>query len=229
MSPKPPAKPRVLSSGKLRIGDEWNAINIIARTQTHPLKAICELTENALDAGAGEIVIVRRREHDDVYLEVNDDGAGVKRDDAGLPDFGRIATHLCDSMKRHLEEQERKGIHGEFGIGLLSFWGLGETLRIVSPGADGRLYEMQLGRGARTYTVRPVRGQISTGGTRVTVGPLLPATRNLVTGEKLQRYLSEELRDRIRSRQAKVRIFDRFAHKQYLVEPREFVEERLAL
>ena len=42
-------------AGKLRIGDHWNAINIIARTQTHPLKAVCELVENAFDAGAREV------------------------------------------------------------------------------------------------------------------------------------------------------------------------------
>ena len=29
--------------GKLRIGDEWNAISIIAMTQTNPLKAAAEL------------------------------------------------------------------------------------------------------------------------------------------------------------------------------------------
>jgi hypothetical protein len=229
MPPKSSAKRRILSSGKLRIGDEWNAINIIARTQTHPLKAICELAENALDAGAGQVVIIRRRAHHDIFLEVVDDGQGVKRNDEGLPDFARIATHVCDSMKRQLAEQERQGIHGEFGIGLLSFWGLGENLRIVSQGADGRLYEMQLARAGRTYTIRPVRGQLSTGGARVTVGPLLPATRSIVTGEKLQRYLSEELRDRIRSRKATVRILDRVSHKQYVVEPREFSGERLAL
>jgi hypothetical protein len=218
---------RTIASGRLRIGDEWNAIEIIASTQTHPLKAICELAENALDAGAAEVVIVRRRTHGALFLEVIDDGQGVARDADGLPDFARIATHVCDSMKRHLAERDRRGIHGEFGIGLLSFWSLGETLRMVAAGADGNLYEMQLDRGNRTYTVRPVRGQLSAGGTRVIVGPLLPATRNIVTGEKLQRYLSEELRDRIRNSRASVRIFDHLSHKQLLVEPREFSGERL--
>jgi hypothetical protein len=88
---------------------------------------------------------------------------------------------------------------------------------------------MELGRGQRTYTVRPVRGQLSAGGTRVIVGPLLPATRNIVTGEKLQRYLSEELRDRIRNSKARVRILDHLSHKQLVVEPREFSGEPLPL
>src|SRR5262245_25268254 len=230
MPPMPRQKtPRsqAISSGRLRIGDEWNAIEIIARTQTHPLKAICELAENALDAGAHEVAIVRRRTHGDVFLEVIEDGKGVARDAEGLPDFARIATHVCDSMKRHLAEQDRRGIHGEFGIGLLSFWSLGDSLKMVSAGADGTLYEMQLERGNRTYTVRPARGQLAAGGTRVTVGPLLPTTRNVVTGEKLQRFLSEELRDRIRNTRAKVRILDHLSHKQLVVEPREFSGERL--
>ncbi|MGE5191344.1 MAG: ATP-binding protein, partial [Deltaproteobacteria bacterium] len=218
---------RTISSGRLRIGDEWNAIEIIASTQTHPLKAICELAENALDAGAREVAIIRRRTHGELFLEVIDDGKGVARDTDGLPDFTRIATHVCDSMKRHLAEQDRRGIHGEFGIGLLSFWSLGEALRMVSAGADGNLYEMQLDRGNRTYTVRPVRGQLAAGGTRVIVGPLLPTTRNIVTGEKLQRYLSEELRDRIRNTRARVRILDHLSHRQLVVEPREFSGERL--
>ena len=31
------------SRGKLRIGDEWNAIVLLARPQTSPLKAVAEL------------------------------------------------------------------------------------------------------------------------------------------------------------------------------------------
>ncbi len=229
MPKKAAKKNQALASGRLRIGDEWNAINIIARTQTHPLKAVCELVENALDAGAREVAIIRRREQNDTFLEIVDDGRGVAPGAEGLPDFGRIATHVCDSMKRQLAEQERQGIHGEFGIGLLSFWSLGEALRMQSQGTDGRLYEMLLGRGDRSYTVRHARGRLSTGGTRVSVGPLLAATRGMVTGEKLQRYLSEELRDRIRNTGAKVSVLDRVTHKQFAVEPREFSGDLLAI
>ncbi len=35
------------AAGNLRIGSHWNAITMIARSQTHPLKAVCELVENA--------------------------------------------------------------------------------------------------------------------------------------------------------------------------------------
>ena len=38
------------AKGKLRIGDDWNAIRIIALSQSNPLKAIAELVENSIDA-----------------------------------------------------------------------------------------------------------------------------------------------------------------------------------
>jgi hypothetical protein len=217
------------TTGTLRIGDQWNAITIIAHSQTHPMKAICELTENAIDAGGRQIRIVRRRQRGDVFLEVEDDGRGVAADGNGDPDFERIATHLCDSMKRHLDPRGRKGVHGEFGIGLLSFWALGEELRMTSAGSGGRPAELHLIRGQREYAIRPVRGRIATEGTRIVVGPLLESTRKLVTGEKIARYLSAELRDRIRSTGARIVVVDRVARREITVTPREFTGERLDL
>jgi hypothetical protein len=40
------------NSGRLRIGDDWNAINIIALSQQNPLKAVAEFVENSIDASA---------------------------------------------------------------------------------------------------------------------------------------------------------------------------------
>ncbi len=40
-------KAKSKDSGKLRIGDDWNAIRIIALSQSNPLKAIAEFVENA--------------------------------------------------------------------------------------------------------------------------------------------------------------------------------------
>jgi hypothetical protein len=219
----------LVSTGTLRIGDQWNAISILAHSQTHPLKAICELTENALDAGGRRIRIVRRRQRGEFFLEVEDDGRGVAPDAAGDPDLERIATHLCDSMKRHLDPGGRKGVHGEFGIGLLSFWAVGEELRMISTTGGGRAKELHLVRGRREYAIRPVRGRIVTGGTRVVLGPLLESTRKLVTGEKIARYLSAELRDRIRATGAEILVSDRVARREIAVAPREFTGERLDL
>ncbi len=221
------AQTRRAHVGTLRIGDQWSAINIIARSQTHPLKAVCELVENSIDARATEINIVRRRRKDGIFLEVIDDGNGIIVDDRGHPDFAHIASHICDSMKNNLDERDRDGIHGEFGIGLLSFWSLGNELRLISASLDHRLYEMKLKRSGRHYNIRQIRGQLDTGGTRIVVGPLLDSTRNIVTGEKLQRYLSVELRDRIRNSRVQIQITDKVARKSLKVEPCAFEGERL--
>jgi hypothetical protein len=217
------------TTGTLQIGDQWNAITIIAHSQTHPLKAICELTENAIDAGARQVRIARRRSKGQLYLEIEDDGRGVAPDESGLPDFQRIATHLCDSMKRQLTANQRRGVHGEFGIGLLSFWSLGEELRMISGGDGIPLRELCLERGKREYEIRPVKSRLATGGTRVVVGPLLEATKNLVTGEKIARYLSAELRDRIRSTGVAIDVADAVARREMRVVPREFEGERLEI
>ncbi len=215
------------TTGTLTIGDQWNAITIIAHSQTHPLKAICELVENAIDAGARHVRILRSRQRGKTFIAVEDDGRGVAVGETGRPDFERIATHLCDSMKRRLDARGRQGVHGEFGIGLLSFWSLGDELRMTSAGSDGRPYELHLVRSRREYTIRPGKGLITAAGTRVVVGPLLEATRNIVTGEKVARYLSAELRDRLRRTGVAVVVYDRLAHREIPVVPREFDGERL--
>lgn len=214
-------------SGQLQIGDQWNAISILAQSQTHPLKAVCELTENAIDAGATQIDIIRRREDGEMFLEVHDNGRGVALLESGEPNFLHIATHVCDSMKRKLIN--RKGVHGEYGIGLLSFWAIGDQLRMISKHADGQPRELVLERGRPEYKIGPLRNQLGfgLGGTSVQVGPLLESSRNTLTGDKLQRYLSAELRDRIRSTGVVVRILDKVSRKQLDVTPREFEGRRL--
>ncbi len=218
---------KIKTTGSLQIGDQWNAISIIAQSQTHPLKAVCELVENAIDARAKNISIIRRRVNDQIMLEVGDDGHGVRLDQNGRPHFEHIATHICDSMKRRLSRPERVGVHGEFGIGLLSFWSLGEQLRMIASDDQGRLHEMMLNRGEQSYSVSPVRRTSAPGGTQIIVGPLLDSTRNIVTGEKLRRYLSAELRDRLRTSRVRIQISDRISRKQMIVTPREFQGDRL--
>lgn len=52
---------RDTASGRLRIDDDWNAIRIIALSQSNPLKAIAELVENSIDAHARVVTITRGR------------------------------------------------------------------------------------------------------------------------------------------------------------------------
>ncbi|TLY70319.1 MAG: hypothetical protein E6K47_04600 [Gammaproteobacteria bacterium] len=215
-------RPRPDEGGRLKIGDDWNAIRIIALSQGNPLKAIAEFVENSIDAHAKAVTITRGREHGEHYLAVKDDGDGVPRDAEGLPDFKYVATHICDSIKRHLKaEGNGVGLQGEFGIGLLSFWTVGETLTMSSTGADNRAYQMVMSKGEPRYTVGPRRALFSERGTELKVSPLLEGIRSL-SGEKIQWYLASELRDRVRHSGVRVTVVDKLARKQYEVEPRQF-------
>src|SRR5271154_1848326 len=209
-------------SGKLRIGDDWNAIRIIALSQSNPLKAIAEFVENSIDAHARTITITRGREHGAHYLAIKDDGDGVPRDPEGLPDFKYVATHICDSIKRHLKaDGNGTKLQGEFGIGLLSFWTVGDSLTMTSTGADQRAYQMTMNKGDSRYEESLRRVLFAEKGTELKVGPLLEGIRTL-SGEKIQWYLASELRDRIRDAKVRVTVVDKLARKQYAVEPRQF-------
>ena len=209
------------SRGKLKIGDDWNAITIIALSQSNPLKAIAELVENSIDAKAHTITITRGREHGHHFLTIRDDGDGVPRDADGRPDFRYVATHICDSVKRRLKTDGTSGLQGEFGIGLLSFWTVGDELTMTSTGADQRTYQMVMRKGDPGYAVAPRRTLFAEGGTEVRIAPLLEGIRAL-SGEKIQWYLAAELRDRIRQSGVRIKVVDRLARKQFTVEPRQY-------
>jgi histidine kinase/DNA gyrase B/HSP90-like ATPase len=215
-------KSKTKDSGKLRIGDDWNAIRIIALSQSNPLKAIAEFVENSIDARAKTITITRGKEHGAHYLAIKDDGDGVPRDEEGFPDFKYVATHICDSIKRRLKaDGSGTGLQGEFGIGLLSFWTVGDTLTMTSTGTDQKAYQMTMSKGDSRYEVNPKRLLFAEKGTELKISPLLEGIRTL-SGEKIQWYLASELRDRIRDSKARVTVIDKLARKQYEVEPRQF-------
>ena len=79
--PKHPTKP----GGRLRIGDDWNAINIIALSQQSPLKAVAELVENSIDAHAANVTITRGKEAGKPYLKIVDDGTEFHAARTGCP------------------------------------------------------------------------------------------------------------------------------------------------
>ena len=210
-----------VAGGKLRIGDNWNVITIIALSQNNPLKAIAEFVENSIDARASTISIVRGKERGEPYLKIADDGEGVPRDVEGVPDFRYVATHIGDSLKRRLKEKGIEGIQGEFGIGLLSFWTVGERMRLSSAGADGRTYQMEMRKNEPGYSIFVKKALFAPSGTELLIHPLLPGLRQL-SGERIQSYLASELRDRIRKSGARIRILDRTSKKDLEVQPRQF-------
>ena len=214
-------KKKAVHAGKLRIADHWNAISIIANSQANPLKAVAEFVENSIDARAKQIVIIRGKKKGEFYLKISDDGEGIPKDDQGLPDFRRVATHICDSIKRQFKSGGAKGIQGEFGIGLLSFWTVGRNLTMTCCGADGNPYKMTMAKDSPEFAVSKKRILLPFKGTDLTIYPLLPGLRSL-TGEKIQRYLASELRDRIKDTEVTVKVTDHTSRKEFIVVPRQF-------
>ena len=212
---------RARNGGKLRIGDHWNAITIIALSQNSPLKAIAEFVENSIDANARNVTIVRGREQGEHYLRVVDDGEGIRLNQDGVPDFDYVATHICDSIKRTLKRQGAGGIQGEFGIGLLSFWTVGERLVLSSRGADGHAYELEMLKGDQRYQLTRRRILFAQPGTELLIRPLLPGIRHL-SADRIQGFLASELRERIRASGVRIRIKDRRTRSELEVVPREF-------
>jgi hypothetical protein len=201
-------------SGRLKIGDHWNVITIIALSQNNPLKAIAEFVENSIDAGAANVTIVRGRHNGDHYLKIVDDGHGIK-------DFKYVATHIGDSIKRELKKKGEKGIQGEFGIGLLSFWTVGESCTITSAADDGKARSLRLVKGDPTFAIRDSEELFGRRGTELVISPLLPGVRAL-SGEKIQNFLASELRDRIVKSGVRIRIVDHTSRRELIVEPRKF-------
>ena len=131
------------------------------------------------------------------------------------------ATHIGDSLKRTLKERGAQGTQGEFGIGLLSFWTVGESLTLSSSDLEGRTHQMVMKRNDPGYAIAARKALFSHKGTELLVHPLLPGLRQL-SGEKIQSYLASELRDRIRKSGVRIRILDRSAKKELEVQPRQY-------
>ena len=96
----------------------------------------------------------------------------------------KVATHICDSIKRRLKgEGVGNGLQGEFGIGLLSFWTVGSQLTMISAGSDQRSYQMTMSKGDSGCTVSPRRVLFAERGTELRISPLLEGIRDTLRRE----------------------------------------------
>ena len=64
-------------------------------------------------------------------------------------------------------------MQGEFGIGLLSFWTVGENLLMRSAADNGKPYEMTMAKGDQRYLIHMSRSLFDDQGTELTINPLL--------------------------------------------------------
>jgi hypothetical protein len=107
------------SRGELGIGDEWSAIQIIAQSQSHPLKSVSELVENAIDAKAKNIVIEFTKRSN--KLIIKDDGEGFPLNNKGIPDVEGMPKRIGDSIKKDWMNKRKKEFTDSLVLEFLAF------------------------------------------------------------------------------------------------------------
>jgi hypothetical protein len=215
-----------VSEADIDIPDEWRAFTLLVHAQAkHPLDFIREAVHNSLDAGATRVRVFVERTSKGIPTSVRiaDNGSGapsVKMADGspdrvllkpdsrhaewgewGRPELEYIPRHAADSLKA---SAPRETTVGEFGIGLYTFWALGETLTLTTRARRPN------GKPTDSWHLVMVRDQRRTHYSRVQVDPEIPHTGTvvmvdgirdealaLVKPERIMSWLSEQLRQRL--------------------------------
>jgi len=224
-----------VEKGRVRVHDPFELIRWLALSQPDPRKALAELVQNSLDAGAHHIQITKVRERGQRCLRILDDGEGV------IPEMDRpdalryIATHIGHSRKRSLSPQERLALmtQGQYGIGLLGFWSLGQALEIRTSVPYQRPHRLILYRDRPDYLIEPLRGRLAFEDlwTEVVVVGLHREALGALVIRRAADYLGSELRGQLLEREVELTFEDKMARgrapKRVTVKPPRFLGERL--
>lgn len=222
---------------RLQPADPFDLIRWLARTQSDPRKAVAELVQNSIDAGARTITVERRRVRGRPALIVRDDGRGV------LPDQGReealrhIGTHIGHSHKLGLSPSERheRVVAGQYGVGLLGFWAVGRRMELRSrvAGSPAHVLTLVEDRPVASLGRMPIPLDAPDTFTEVAIHELHEAALRPLVGRRLADYLAAELRGAILQSGVSLEIRDHLARglaqKQFRVTPRRFDGVRLDL
>ncbi|MCC7140757.1 MAG: ATP-binding protein [Candidatus Eisenbacteria bacterium] len=191
--------------------------------------------QNSLDAGASNVRVIRLRERGVTCLRIVDNGEGV------IPELDRpaalrhIATHIGHSRKRDLSPEQRLSLmtQGQYGIGLLGFWSLGQRLEIRSFVPGQRPHHLILQRDRADFLIEPIRTRLllDERRTEVVVLGLHREAVSALIGRRAADYLASELRGQLLSRDVEVLVEDKIsrgrAPKFLPVRPPRFLGERL--
>lgn len=224
-----------VKKGRLRVHDPFELIRWLALSQPDPRKALAELVQNSLDAAARSIVVRRVRQRGVPCLRIWDDGEGV------IPELDRaealryVATHIGHSRKRTLTPQQRLELmtQGQYGIGLLGFWSLGETLEIRSSMPGQRAHRLILYRDRPDYLIESLKGRLpfDQRWTELVVAGLHREALSALVGRRAATYLASELRGQLLEREVDLVVEDRMARgraqKVIHVRPNRYLGERL--
>jgi len=217
---------------RLRPHDAFDLIRLLARSQSDPRKAVAELVQNSLDAGAKRIELTWFNKNKERALQIWDDGEGVFPDEEREHALRRIAHTIGYSHKRDLTPVQRKEqmVLGQYGIGLIGFWSVGKMLVMKSRVGGGSTWLLQLLEDKAQGRVEAVRSRKvveEKTWTQVTIFGIHPAAIGKIRPPRLQAYLANELRGQLLERDAVVRIRDRVARgrarKLFVVEPRPYL------
>lgn len=222
---------------QLKPADPFELVRWLARSQSDPRKAVAELVQNSLDAGARRVTVQRRRMKGDLCLVVRDDGEGV------LPEMSRedalryVATHVGHSRKLGLDPAQRvqRVVAGKYGVGLLGFWSIGRFFELRSRVAASDFSALRLEEDSpRAQIVRlPLRVDTPETLTEAVVLGVHPSAQKALGGRRLAEYLAAELRGQLLSQPVEIFVKDDVARgtaqKNFLVAPRRFSGERLDL
>ena len=232
MSPKASS-----SSLKLKPADPFDLIRWLARSQSDPRKAVAELVQNSLDANARRVTIERRRVRRSPALVIRDDGEGIVPGLSREEALRAIATNIGHSRKRGLSPRERHDqmVAGKYGIGLLGFWSIGQRMDIRSRVGGGDVWALRLVEDQERAELVRDRMAFDTADTftEIVIGELHESAQRLLSGRRLNDYLSSELRGMLLTTGATLEIHDGLTRglgeRSFVVVPRRFVGERLAV
>jgi hypothetical protein len=224
-------------TGRVRAADPFELIRWLARSQPDPRKALAELVQNALDAGARNVQITRIRKACRAALHVTDDGAGVIPEMERTEALRYIATHIGHSRKQGLTPDQRRELmlQGKYGIGLLGFWSIGGVLEIRSQVAGQASYLLRMFEESPKYEIEKVRGRLALDQqrTEIVVRDLHRPALASLSARRMADYLGAELRGQILAHQTRILIHDGIARgrapKVLEVIPRRYEGERLDL
>lgn len=226
------AKRAPAASVKLRPQNPFDLIRLLARSQSDPRKAVAELVQNSLDAGARRIELTWLNEKGRRTLRLWDDGAGIFPEMQREEALRKIATTIGHSHKRHLSPAERREqmILGKYGIGLIGFWSVSKVMEIESRVGGGpalclRLFEDE--EKAELHRVRASALASEPTYTEIALVGLHEAAARVIRPPRLQAYLAGELRGQLLERGAELTIRDRIARgtaqKHFVVKPQPFL------